>query len=324
VDFVLPTDSELDKMEAFMLASGRLNELDLPNVTLTNADAQEGKVRFLNAPCNFCHANAGANVANGDNANFDTGVEQAPDPSQTTEAHPRDGGFGIAPRDCDGDGSNDCFGDGSFNTVPLIEAADTEPFFHNNSAATIEDAVTFFTTPVFGQSPGGLAVGGAAQLTATDIANIGKFLRVLNASFNAAISIQRNNAALSLENNNTTTTTCTGKLCPQDSPHTTTTTGKRETVNMLLALSNAEATDAIEVLSEKSLHADAVTLLNSAIGKNSQALNETSSTLRKSLIQGALTDLQSAKARFGTGLDFTLGEGNLLFPQIADTGLIFD
>jgi hypothetical protein len=300
VDFVLPTDAELDRMEAFMLASGRLNELSLSSVTLTNADAQEGKVRFMNAPCNFCHANAGANLANGDNANFDTGVEQAPDPSQTTEAHPRDGGFGIAPRDCDGDGSNDCFGDGSFNTTPLIEAADTEPFFHNNSAATIEDAVTFFTTPVFGQSPGGLAVGGAAQLTATDIANIGKFLRVLNASFNTALSIQRNNAAVSLENSSNTGADPTGS-------------GKRQTVNTLLSLANAEALDAIEVLSEKGLHSDAVTLLNSAISKNNSAIAETSSTRRKSLISAARTDLNSAKAKFGTGLTFTLGEGNLMF-----------
>jgi hypothetical protein len=300
VDFVLPTDSELDKMEAFMLASGRLNELNLPSVTLTNADAQAGKVRFLDADarCNFCHFNAGANIANGDNANFNTGVEQAPDPSQTTEAHPRDGGFGIAPRDCDGDTLNDCFGDGSFNTTPLIEAADTEPFFHNNNAATLEDAVTFFTTQAFAQSPAGLAGGGAIPLTGTDIDNIGKFLRVLNAAFNSSLSIQRNNAALSLENSSGTVTDPAGK---------------RQTVNTLLSLANAEALDAIEVLSDKGLHSDAVTLLNSAISKNNSAIAETSSTRRKALISGARTDLNSAKAKFGTGLNFTLGEGNLLF-----------
>ena len=31
------------------------------------------------------------------------------------------------------------------------------------------------------------------------------------------------------------------------------------------------------------------------------------------LMRGALKDLKAAKAQFGTGLDFTLGEGNLLF-----------
>jgi hypothetical protein len=305
VDFVLPTDSELDKMEAFMLASGRLNELDLPNVTLTNANAQAGKIRFLQADarCNFCHRNAGANVLNPQNSNlennnFDTGVERAPDPSQTTEAHPHDGGFGIAARDCDGDGINDCFGDGSFNAPPLIEAADTEPFFHNNNAATIEDAVTFFTTQAFAQSPAGQVGGGAIPLTTADIDNIGSFLRVLNAAFNSSLSIQRNNAALTLENSSGTVTD---------------TAGKRQTVNTLLSLANAEALDAIEVLSEKGLHSDAVTLLNSAISKNNSAIAETSSTRRKALISGALTDLNSAKAKFGSGLTFTLGEGNLMF-----------
>src|SRR5262245_10113122 len=151
VDFVLPTDAQLDKMEAFMLASGRLNELTLANVTLTDTGAQAGKIRFVaaDARCNGCHNNAGSNVASGTNNNFNTGVERAPDLSQKTEPHPHDGGFGggLTPNfDCDGNGTLDCFGDGTFNTPPLIEAADTEPFFHNNSFATIEDAVSFFAT----------------------------------------------------------------------------------------------------------------------------------------------------------------------------------
>lgn len=309
VDFVFPTDAELDKMEAFMLASGRLNELNLSKVSLANAAAQAGKIRFLDADarCNGCHANAGANVSTGVNRNFDTGVEQAPDPSQATEPHPLDGGFGIAPRDCNGDGINDCFGDGSFNTTPLIEAADTEPFFHNNNAATIEDAVAFFTTAAFAQSPAGGGV--PIPLSATDVANIGKFLRVLNAAFNASLSLQRNDAALKLENSSGSGG---GGPSPRERPPGET-TGNRSTVNMLLALSNTEATDAIEVLSDKGLHPDAVTLLNSAISKNSQAINEFSSDLRINLIQGAINDLTAAKAKFGTGLAFTLGEGNLMF-----------
>jgi len=309
-DFVLPTDPQLDKMAAFMLASGRLNELNLANVTLTDAGAQAGKVRFVaaDARCNACHANAGANVANGQNRNFNTGVERAPDPSQTTEPHPRDGGFGggLTPNfDCDGNGTLDCFGDGSFNTPPLIEAADTEPFFHNNNFATIEDATTFYTTNAFRDSPAGGGV--AIPLSPTDILNIGAFLRVTNASFNTAISIQRNSAALSLENSS--------NEGPESSPppEGEEVNGKRETVNMLLALSNSEAVDAIEVLTDRNLHADAVTLLNSAISKNTQAINSNSSLTRKKLINGALANLNSAKAKFGTGLTFTMGQGNLLF-----------
>ncbi len=296
VDFVLPTDTQLDRMEAFSLASGRLNELNLAGVTLLNSAAQAGKVRFVatDARCNGCHANAGANIAPGTNLNFDTGVERGPDPSQATETHPRDGGFGSANRDCDGNGSNDCFGDGSFNTTPLIEAADTEPFFHNNSAATIEDATAFYTTQAFAQSPAG--GGTAVPLTATDIANIGKFLRVTNASFNAAISIQRNNAALALENS-----TIGNSIL------------RRLTADNLLFLSTIEAIDALDVLSAKNLHFDAQFLLLNAISKNSLALIEFSSTNRKNLIQSATADLTAARAKFGTGLNFTLGPGNLMF-----------
>lgn len=280
-DFVLPTDAELDAMEAFTLASGRLNELDLPRVTLSNAAAQAGKLAF--GFCNGCHFNAGAALAGGQNINAFTGVELAPDPSQATEPHPRDGGFGTVAFDCDGDSVRDCFGDASFNVQPLIEAADTEPFFHNHSAATIEDAVRHYTTQVSFSLP----------LSETEIQNIGAFLRVLNAAFNSAISIQRNTAALTLEKGS-------GE-------------GKRETVNMLLALSSSEAADAIEVLSRRKLHAKAVKLLDNAISKNGKAIAAGPPSARAALIRGALKDLKAAKAQLGTGLDFTLGEGNLLF-----------
>jgi cytochrome c peroxidase len=293
VDFVLPTDNQLDQMEAFTLASGRLNELNLANVTLRDSDAQAGKLRFVaaDARCNGCHANAGANVANGENRNFDTGVERAFDPSQATESHPRDGGFGPADRDCDANGVNDCFGDGTFNTAPLIEAADTEPFFHNNSAATIEDAVAFYTTQAFAQSPAG--GGTAIPLTASDIANIGKFLRVLNAAFNASLAIQRNRAALALENS------------------TSTDPNKRATVNMLLSLANSEALDGAEVLEAVNLSGSGS--FRGGIQQNTVAIFSSSSAERSQQIQGAIDSFVFAKRIMGNGLDFTLGEGNLLF-----------
>jgi len=286
-DFVLPTDVQLDNMEAFTLASGRLNELNLLNVRLTNAVAQAGRNKF--GFCTACHSNAGATLRRGLNFNFNTGVERAPDPSQTTEPHPQDGGFGAAVNftfDCNGDGRFDCFGDGSFNIPPLIEAADTEPFFHHHSAATLEDAVAFYTTEAAFQ-------GNPLPLSQADVLEIAAFLRVLNAAFNSALSIQRNTAALTLEKS-------------RDQ-------GTRQTVNMLLALSNSEATDAIEVLSHRKLHPQAIRLLNNAISLNSKAIAERPSNVRQSLIRRALKDLRTAKAQFGTGLDFTLGEGNLLF-----------
>ena len=283
--FVLPTDAQLDSMEAFTLASGRLGEIELNEVVPSNAAAQAGKAVYFGF-CNGCHFNAGAALLGGRNINANTGVERAPDPSQATEPHPRDGGFGTAQNfnfDCDSDGVRDCFGDGSFNMPPLIESVDTEPFFHNHSAATIEDAVRFYTTQVSFAFP----------MSEQEVLDTAAFLRVLNAAFNSAISIQRNNAALTLE-----------KGRPA---------GTRETVDMLLALSNTEAMDAIEVLSDRKLNSRAVRLLKNAISKNSRAIDAGTARTRQALIRGALKDLKAAKAELGTGMDFVLGEGNLLF-----------
>jgi len=327
VDFVDPTSVELDKMAAFMLSCGRLNDLVLGNVTLTEASAQAGKLTFSAARCNVCHFNAGANFNSGDpnldgaNNNGDTGVEKVPHPARSIESFPFDGGFGAGGatpnRDCNNDGVLDCFGDGSFNSTPLVEAADTPPFFHNNVSETLEDAITFYTTAAFGNSPAGAAGGGAIPLTTTEIDNIGAFLRVINAAFNVAISIQRTQAAASLED---------PRFEPQSAPRECISEslfepcepveqadGKRETTNTLLLLANVEAGDAIQVLTARGLHASTVALLNSAVSKNNQAINESSSSNRRTLIQSALSDLQAAKSQFGTGLNFTLGQGNLLF-----------
>jgi cytochrome c peroxidase len=291
-DFVPPTDIELDDMEAFMLAAGRLNELNLRGVSLSNAAAQAGRNRFLSVGCTSCHFGVDATFPGGFNPNLNSGVERASDPSQATEPHPRDGGSGTATnpnQDCDGDGAPDCFGNGTFNIPPLIEAADTEPFFHNNSAATLEEAVTHYSTEAFGQA----FFGRPLALSQQDILDIAAFLRVLNAAFNSAISIQRNTAALTLEKDGGA--------------------GTRETVNMLLALSNSEAADAVEVLSHRRLHAPSVKLLRNAIAKNGEAMAARTSGGRQVLIKKAINDLKAAKAKLGTALDFTLGEGNLLF-----------
>jgi hypothetical protein len=310
VDFVEPTSLQLDRMAAFMLASGRLFDINLTNVTLANAGAQAGKLKFVTAEarCNNCHRNAGANVSTGTNNNFNTGVETVFNPARTIESFPFDGGFGLANRDCDGNGTNDCFGDGTFNAPPLIEAADTPTFFHNNVAETIEDAITFFTTAAFANSPAG--GGNAIPLTPTEIDNIGAFLRVTNAAFNVAISIQRNDAGFFLEDSDSAPCVDPGSDCGGggEDPQ-----GKKDTVDELLRLANVEAQDAIDVLQAKGLHADAVTLLQSAINKNNQAIAENATEIRKSFMQGARNDFAAAKVKFGTGLDFTLGEGNLLF-----------
>ncbi|MDX1488816.1 MAG: hypothetical protein R3268_11485, partial [Acidiferrobacterales bacterium] len=61
VDFRLPTDEELDALEAFQLSLGRQQDLQLP-LSLKGTVAKRGQEIFLDnavGKCNICHANAG-------------------------------------------------------------------------------------------------------------------------------------------------------------------------------------------------------------------------------------------------------------------------
>ena len=190
VDFRLPTDAELDALEAFQLSLGRQSDLRLP-LPLKGTVAKRGQEIFLDdtlGKCNICHVNAGANaVLNGQslgNANFNTGVEDLPDqPAKLTgERVPPDDGFGTP-------------GDGTFNVPPLVEAADTGPFFHNNAIETIEGAVGFYDGKSFNNSPAGRflasidAEGKGIELDGTQVVAIAAFLRVINALENIRSSL---------------------------------------------------------------------------------------------------------------------------------------
>ncbi len=181
VDFRLPSAAELDALEAFQLSIGRQDELQLP-LPLKGTLARRGQEIFLDnslGKCNICHGNAGANARLGatslGNANFNTGVEALPDqPARlTAERVPADDGLGSP-------------GDGSFNTPPLVEAADTAPFFHNNAIATLEGAVGFYDGDAFNDSPAGQFLKRidpqqkGIEIDATQIQAITAFLRVLN------------------------------------------------------------------------------------------------------------------------------------------------
>ena len=155
-DFRLADSGELDRIDHFMRQLGRLNELDLTTVVMTDSGAEAGRQRFLTVGCNGCHGNAGANASfgGGGNRNFNTGVESAR--NSALAAFPHDGGFLASPANPDGS-----FGDKTFNVPPLIEAADTGPFFHTATtisgaskhnvavATSIEEAIAFYDTPAF-------------------------------------------------------------------------------------------------------------------------------------------------------------------------------
>lgn len=208
VDFRLPTDEELDALEAFQLSLGRQEDLELP-LDLRGAVTSRGQEIFLDSTlgkCNACHFNAGAN---GDpaifgpgvgNLNFDTGIEALPDqPADLIgNNNPSDDGFGNP-------------GNGEFNTPPLVEAADTGPFFHNNSVETIEGAVAFYNGDSFNNSPAGQlligATGSGINLDATQLVQVAAFLRVINALENLRASNALLRTAMAYDERNERQTT---------------------------------------------------------------------------------------------------------------------
>jgi cytochrome c peroxidase len=219
-DFRLPTEDELTAMLAYQLSLGRQAEIVVdPAVqgalAFRDIAVEDGRRLFHGAPtrasdtrsCGGCHAGAGANDKNGNNRQFATGVSLLPNAPACLApgVAPGDGGFGSSPiRVVDGKsvcGGTKSFpitlrGNEAFNTPPLVEAADTPPYFHNNAAATLEDAVAFYTTDTFNASPAG--AGRAFILTEDEIRRIAAFLRALNAVRNVDEAIASIDSAKSL------------------------------------------------------------------------------------------------------------------------------
>ncbi|MDH3547567.1 MAG: hypothetical protein OEN22_10725, partial [Gammaproteobacteria bacterium] len=273
VDFRLPTDDELDALEAFQLSLGRQQDLTLP-LTLRGTLALRGQEIFMDralGKCNACHFNAGANGDPGifgpgaGNLNFNTGVEALPDqPADLTgERVPPDDGLGIP-------------GTGEFNTPPVVEAADTGPFFHNNAVDTIEGAVAFYNGDAFNDSPAGQLLAGATgsgiKLDATQVVAVAAFLRVINALEN----IRQSDALLDRAYP-------AFRITPEQQ-------------TSLIRRATFEIEDAVQVLSGSNLHPPAVGELRIALTSVNEALAG-SGTGRKQLVGEARASLSRARER---------------------------
>jgi hypothetical protein len=296
VDFRVATEAEGQAVARFMIELGRKNEIDLPSTPFSDAGAEQGRQRFLAVGCNGCHRNAGSNTGgDNENRNFNTGVELAR--NSALAQFPVDGGFGLVPANADGS-----FGDRRFNSTPLIEAADTGPFFHtdttvsgapsNNTsvAETIEEATAFYATPAFAQ-----ATGAALPLSAADITNIGRFLRSINAVFNIQIAIKRVLGARQLGNHFG---------------------GSQMAVqNRVLTLARVEINDALTVLGEAqggTLSGQAQTLLQQARTFVNSALNSTNHGVRMQAMGDAFNRLDLADSNISANINFNMGSGNLM------------
>ena len=294
IDFRLPTNAELDALNAFLRSTGRRADLILGGpgaLSLKGEVPREGQRIFTNGgagfaggrgmppgtangagKCFFCHFNAGASdfFFADQNANFNTNVEQLPsqpaDLVIPAQKNPADGGFGTGtpPPGVFG------IGDGTFNTPVLVEAADTGPFFHNSAISTIEEAVNFYNSTQFNNAPGFGAQIGGINLEATEVAAVGAFLRVINALENIRSSIEIETRARNAKFLN-------------------------DSVD-LLKLSISELEDAVNVLHGAGLHPEAQQKLRRAIELDQQALTTNSRATRQSLIDQAIALKIGARA----------------------------
>ena len=257
--------------------------------------------------CILCHFNAGAGdfvegaffsgvndpgLGNAPgNSNFDTGIEDQPFRAATllvpTQKIPPDGGFG---RDAIfRNGKFIGFGNAAanspftpndlnkrtFNTPVLVEAADSGPFFHDNSITTIEGAVEFYNSDSFNNSPIGQNIrsldpsGLGIHLEATEVEAVAAFLRIINVLENIRSSVDLESRAKSANS--------------------------FSQAQELLKLSLSELGDAIEVLEGGHLHPEAQKKLRQAAAIDAVALVTPISHLRNQLIDQAIALKNSAR-----------------------------
>lgn len=317
--FRFATSTELDRLADFQMAVGRKNELSLQSVHLADSFAEQGRLDFLDPQigrCNECHGNAGANAAaTGMNANFATNSERF---AAILTTRPtlngvtiQDGGFGgqglTAPNIATGEtGPLNGFGDGSFNTPPLIEAADTGPFFHHNNLGSessnlgLPGTISFYGSDAFNTSPAGKDLikkfGTPVTLPGNSIVEIAAFLRVLNTFFNLDLATQRLQASQRLNSEYWDY--------------------RKEIQQGLIVLARKEVADALRVLASNDgppLHTAEQATLSTIIGALDTAASTTDPSVRLSRTTDALALIANTRPHFGTGVQFTMGQGNLMF-----------
>jgi hypothetical protein len=276
-DFALPKEQELDAMEAFQLSLGRNADFDLSKITFKEANVNTGKLLFINGggdpnfggTCGFCHTNAGALSAasQNQNRNFNTNVEDVFHPARNIQPFPKDGGFG---RTANPDGT---FGNRTFNTAPVVEAADTPPFFHNNVVSTLEDVVRFYSGPEFNNPR---APAARFNFNQTQINQLAGFMRGINTLQNVSVARRELAEILAIRNN------------------------PRSEQDTRLQTAFEETQDAIDVLNERGLFPSAVSQLTSARNLIAQAQFTGDSSQRRALVQQAITALDAARDAVAT------------------------
>ena len=312
-DFRVPTPEELDAMQAYLLSLGRSKDYPIYQLHFADALTQAGKV-LIDTKQNPCSDGkdqkgspakcaGGATVVQGQTANCNGCHQNAGGRSSTTNANPTrntavermaihparlnkpdmayDGGFGQTASKCGPTGDQPCYGDGRFNTPPLIEAADTAPYFHNNAVSTLEESIASYNSDAFNTSPGALTSKLAdrrVKLDSTQVVAVASFLRAVNALENLRLSDRLDNQAMAVR--------AKGKA----------------TARELANLGHEENLDAIEVLKEGKLGAywRVVLKLEDAAALQVRAQKAESRAGRNRLLQRALAAKHEARAMIAT------------------------
>jgi cytochrome c peroxidase len=312
IDFRPTTDPEADALVAYQLALGRQQDFDLPSLELTSTQAATGKTLYLDTGnvterghknCNACHFNGGGTAAfslnpqvgsprldgnpHGGNIAAPTKVNEIP---LALALGLRDGGFGQIFLPLFGSfGNNQDIGPPvglvqaeEFNSPPVVESADTAPFFHNHTAEDLESSVAFYGTSAFQE---GLFSIGRRFIPVTisqdpkdpEVQAISAFLRILNALENIRSSISVADRGRTMM--------------------------KEEDARELAALALAETVDAIEVLSEGALAENHEAAVQAARANlfNARALLDLgrrapTRTVIDNVIQQAIRSLRTARS----------------------------
>jgi cysteine-rich repeat protein len=171
VDFREPTSEELAALEAFMrtIVAGNPQGVDPFSLVLGPA-AIRGLDLFFSKGCAQCHFGPFLSGV----IPFDTGVTR------------RDANL-VAPPEC-GTCSpiGSLEGNRAFDVPALVGIRNTAPFFHDNSAATLRDAVAHYGSEAFNRSPAA-AIFDPIRLSPADIDDLTAFIESLTACGNGAL-----------------------------------------------------------------------------------------------------------------------------------------
>ena len=182
-----------------MLSLGRQEEYDdFTQISLADERADQGRLNYMGEgvpagglTCNACHFNGGANTD--PNFDFPASVTSAAFELTNRSFAPRSEELLDQPADLV-DSANNPFDDGFasgtnlFNVPVVIEAADTGPFFHKNQVDTVEAMIAFYSSQRHLRD--GSVLPPIVALNGSQVANVGAFLRVLNADENMRSAIE--------------------------------------------------------------------------------------------------------------------------------------